>query len=361
MMPAPVELKQISKRFGQAQALSPLDLHVEGGQLLALLGPSGCGKTTTLRILAGFETPDTGSVHIDQRDVTDLPPNKRGLGMVFQNYSLFPHMTVGENIAFGLKMRRVNRSEQARRVREMLDLVRLSGYEDRHIHQLSGGQQQRIALARALITNPSVLLLDEPLGALDKNLREGMQFELRALQQRLGITSVMVTHDQEEAVTMSDRVAVMAQGRIVQIGAPQDVYARPLTRFVSEFLGTSNIFEGVLASDDSGRPAVRLDDAPQRLMPAAPAAALPAPGARVQVAVRPERIRLAANDGGALSARVQAVIFRGSHYAYEMSVAGRAAPVFVYHQDHRPVAGVGERVGLAWDEASAVILDEVAA
>jgi len=360
MTPSPVELVQISKRFGTAQALSPLDLRVEGGELLALLGPSGCGKTTTLRILAGFETPDTGSVHIGGREVTDLPPNRRGLGMVFQNYSLFPHMTVGENIAFGLKMRRMNRSDQVARVREMLDLVRLAGYEDRHIHQLSGGQQQRIALARALVTNPAVLLLDEPLGALDKNLREGMQFELRALQQRLGITSLMVTHDQEEAVTMSDRVAVMSQGHIVQIGAPQDVYARPLTRFVSEFLGTANIFEGVLGADSDGSPAVRLDIAPDRLLPAAPVRTLPRHGAKVAVAVRPERIRLT-HDRQALAAQVSAVIFRGSHYAYEMAVRGRAEPVFVYHQDHTPVAQVGENVGLSWDAESAVILSEAAA
>lgn len=360
MTPSPVELTQISKSFGAAQALSPLDLRIEGGELLALLGPSGCGKTTTLRILAGFETPDTGSVHINNQDVTDLPPNRRGLGMVFQNYSLFPHMTVGENIAFGLKMRRMNRSEQTVRVREMLNLVRLTGYENRQIHQLSGGQQQRIALARALVTNPSVLLLDEPLGALDKNLREGMQFELRALQQRLGITSVLVTHDQEEAVTMSDRVAVMSAGRIVQIGAPRNIYARPLTRFVSEFLGTSNIFDGVLEADCDGQPAVRLDIAPDRLLPAAPVRELPERGARIQVAVRPERIRLASHGAQTLSAQVSAVIFRGSHYAYELAVAGRENPVFVYHQDHSPVAGVGENVALIWDAEAAVILSEAA-
>ncbi|MCJ9711531.1 ABC transporter ATP-binding protein, partial [Bordetella hinzii] len=273
-----------------------------------------------------------------------------------QNYSLFPHMTVGENIAFGLKMRRMSRADQAARVREMLDLVRLGGYEDRQIHQLSGGQQQRIALARALVTNPAVLLLDEPLGALDKNLREGMQFELRALQQRLGITSVMVTHDQEEAVTMSDRVAVMSAGRIVQIGAPREVYARPLTRFVSEFLGTSNIFEGVFGADGDGNPAVQLDIAPGRLLPVDAAGSVPDRGARVQVAVRPERIRLA--QQGELSAKVRAVIFRGSHYAYEMDVAGRGQPVFVYHQAHSPVAGVGENVALTWDAHSAVVLNE---
>ena len=221
--------------------------------MLALLGPSGCGKTTTLRIIAGFETPDHGSVVIGTHDVTELPPNKRGLGMVFQSYSLFPHMTVGENVAFGLKMQGVSAAERTTRVREMLALVRLTQHEDRQIHQLSGGQQQRIALARALVTNPSTLLLDEPLGALDKNLRERMQFELREIQHRLGITSILVTHDQEEALTMSNRVAVMSDGQVVQVGRPTDIYERPRNRFVAEFLGTANIVAGTVTAQASER------------------------------------------------------------------------------------------------------------
>ena len=221
--------------------------------MLALLGPSGCGKTTTLRIIAGFETPDHGSVVIGTHDVTELPPNKRGLGMVFQSYSLFPHMTVGENVAFGLKMQGVSAAERTTRVREMLALVRLTQHEDRQIHQLSGGQQQRIALARALVTDPSTLLLDEPLGALDKNLRERMQFELREIQHRLGITSILVTHDQEEALTMSNRVAVMSDGQVVQVGRPTDIYERPRNRFVAEFLGTANIVAGTVTAQASER------------------------------------------------------------------------------------------------------------
>ena len=232
-----LELENVSKRFGAVAAVEPLTLAVQAGALLALLGPSGCGKTTTLRIIAGFERPDSGLVRIGGRDVTPEPPNRRRLGMVFQNYSLFPHMTVAENIAFGLKMAKVPRSEIPSRVSEALSLVRLPGFEDRSPAQLSGGQQQRVALARSLITSPAVLLLDEPLGALDKNLRESMQFELRQLQKRLGITTVLVTHDQEEALTMSDFVAVMNHGRVLQVGPPQEVYARPKERFVSEFLG----------------------------------------------------------------------------------------------------------------------------
>ena len=245
-----LELENVSKRFGTVAAVEPLTLAVRAGALLALLGPSGCGKTTTLRIIAGFERPDRGLVKIGGRDVTPEPPNRRRLGMVFQNYSLFPHMTVAENIAFGLKMARVPRSEIPPRVSEALSLVRLPGFEDRSPAQLSGGQQQRVALARSLITSPAVLLLDEPLGALDKNLRESMQFELRQLQKRLGITTVLVTHDQEEALTMSDSVAVMNHGRVLQVGPPQEVYARPKERFVSEFLGASNLFPANRASEN---------------------------------------------------------------------------------------------------------------
>ncbi|MGN6666549.1 MAG: ABC transporter ATP-binding protein, partial [Trinickia sp.] len=231
----------VSKRYGNALALDRLTLKVDPGELVSLLGPSGCGKTTTLRLIAGFDFPDTGTVQIDGVDVSALPPNKRGLGMVFQNYSLFPHMTVAENIGFGLRMAGAKKAEIAAATKRMLDLIRLPEYGDRRISQLSGGQQQRVALARAIVNDPSVLLLDEPLGALDKNLREGMQFEIRRLQQNLGITSVMVTHDQEEAMTMSDRVVVMNHGRILQTGAPREVYDRPRNRFVAEFLGTANI------------------------------------------------------------------------------------------------------------------------
>ncbi|HEY0295663.1 MAG TPA: ABC transporter ATP-binding protein [Bordetella sp.] len=348
-------LCSISKRFGANQALHPLDLQVEEGELLALLGPSGCGKTTTLRIVAGFESSDTGSVRIGERDITALPPNQRGLGMMSQSYSLFPHMTVAENIGFGLRMRKVPAGEATKRLIEALQLVRLQGFEDRYIHQLSGGQQQRVALARAIVTQPSVLLLDEPMGALDKHLRERMQFELRSLQQRLGITSVMVTHDQEEALTMSDRIAVMHEGRIVQAGTPAEVYARPRTRFVAEFLGTANIFDATVdEAGANGQGRVRLDIAPERVLPVGGLKQARV-GQRVRVAVRPERFTFASGEAAAFGAQISAVIFRGNHYAYELRAPGRGAPVFITSQD-RVAAAPGQSVGLTWPAEDAVVL-----
>ncbi len=352
----PLTLKSISKRYGNLHALKPISLHVAAGEMLALLGPSGCGKTTTLRIIAGFTTPNTGNVLIGGADVTDLPPNKRGLGMVFQNYSLFPHMTVGENVAYGLKMRGIGAAERTRKVRAMLDLVRLSNFEDREIHQMSGGQQQRVALARSLVTDPKILLLDEPLGALDRNLRESMQFELRAIQKRLGITSIIVTHDQEEALTMSDRIAVMADGQIVQVGTPLDIYERPENQFVSEFLGTANIFEGTLAGPAAdGYWNVRL------ALPNAPVVKVAGPKGlsssdRVRIAVRPERLSIKSKDE-ALRARVRGVVFRGSYYAYELDLPGSTKPIYVYNSE-RTEAGEDGTIGLAWPETYAILLNE---
>lgn len=316
--PVPLQLEAISKFFGPVQALKPLSLDVGAGELLALLGPSGCGKTTTLRIIAGFEAPDTGAVRVGGKDITDLPPNKRGLGI--QNYSLFPHMTVAENVAYGLTVRGVGAETRAADVKRMLELVRLRGYGDRGIHQLSGGQQQRVALARSLVTNPAILLLDEPLGALDKNLRESMQFELRDLQRRLGITSILVTHDQEEALTMSDRVAVMAEGEVVQIGTPTDVYEHPRSRFVAECLGTANILTGTVAG--AAEPQawtidLDLDSGPQGSVAAAGA---PPVGRRVQMAIRPERLKIEPPGSGVLVAKIRDIVFRGSYFAYELSV-----------------------------------------
>jgi putative spermidine/putrescine transport system ATP-binding protein len=353
----PLQLVGISKSFGSVQALRPMTQTIEGGEMLALLGPSGCGKTTTLRIIAGFETPDHGSVVIGTRDVTELPPNKRGLGMVFQNYSLFPHMTVGENVAFGLKMQGVSATERTTRVREMLALVRLDQHEDRQIHQLSGGQQQRIALARALVTNPSTLLLDEPLGALDKNLRERMQFELREIQQRLGITSILVTHDQEEALTMSNRVAVMSDGQVVQVGRPTDIYERPRNRFVAEFLGTANIVAGTVIGQTSKRCwQVALAGEPRAS--ASVQSDIPlAPGSAILLAVRPERIEIGPVVAGTMQARVQDVVFRGSYFAYELHVPGQDAPFFVYSQSRKDIPADGI-VGLGWRPDNAIILED---
>jgi putative spermidine/putrescine transport system ATP-binding protein len=349
----PLKLDQISKSFGQVQALSPLSLEVRPGEMMALLGPSGCGKTTTLRIIAGFSMPDTGSVFIGDRDVTELPPHKRGLGMVFQNYSLFPHMTVAENIAFGLKMHKRPTAEIASRVSEMLRLVRLDKFADRSIHQLSGGQQQRVALARSLVTDPAILLLDEPLGALDKSLRESMQFELREIQKKLGITAIIVTHDQEEALTMSDRIAVMSTGRVVQIGTPIEVYERPKTQFVSEFLGTANILPGDVAGPAAnGLVPVRLDGS-QSVVSIATADAAPE-GARIKVALRPERMQIRPKGEG-IPARLRATVFRGSYYAYELDVEGSNKPFYVHANEliEAPADGV---VGLTFSPEYSIVL-----
>jgi len=356
-----LRLDSISKSFGPVQALRETTLDVPAGALMALLGPSGCGKTTTLRVIAGFETSDTGAVLIDGRDVSDLPPNRRNLGMVFQNYSLFPHMTVGENIGFGLKMARVPKAEIGRRVADMLTLVRLAGFEDRFSHQLSGGQQQRVALARALVTNPKVLLLDEPLGALDKNLRESMQFELRQLQRKLGITTILVTHDQEEALTVSDLIAVMNLGRILQVGTPTDVYDRPKSRFVSEFLGTSNLFA---ARADSAAGRVRLEFNGAGAVDVPVAAANGMPSGHVMLAVRPEKMALSAqapaNGAAALRGIVSGRVFRGTYHAYQVRLAGRDDPVFVYQQPSltgpAEIFDVDAPVFITWHPANAVLL-----
>ena len=351
--PASLGLVGISKSFGAAQVLRPLSLDVAAGEMLALLGPSGCGKTTTLRLIAGFEAPDGGHITIAGRDVTNLPPNRRALGMVFQNYSLFPHMTVGENVAFGLRMRGVARAQRSRAARTMLEMVRLGGFEDRQVHQLSGGQQQRIALARALATEPAVLLLDEPLGALDKSLRERMQFELRAIQGKLGITTILVTHDQEEALTMSDRIAVMAHGAVLQVGPPTEVYDRPRTRFVSEFLGTANVFTGTVALG-AGDAAARLELQPGALGPLQHDGSL-RDGERVTFAVRPERLRMGPPAADRLRARVEGIVFRGSYFAYELLAPGQDAPLFAYTPTRVEIGPDGV-VGLSWQPENAVVL-----
>jgi len=269
-VPAAVRLESVEKHYGDVVAVAGIDLEVRDGEFFSMLGPSGSGKTTTLRMIAGFELPTAGRILLHGADVTAIPPFDRDVNTVFQDYALFPHMTVGDNVAYGLVVRKVPKSERVSRVTEALRMVRLDGYEKRKPSQLSGGQRQRVALARALVNRPRVLLLDEPLGALDLKLREEMQIELKAIQQAVGITFIYVTHDQEEALTMSDRLAVFNQGRIEQVGAPAEVYERPVTRFVAGFVGTSNLLRG---------------EAAERIL-----------GSAGTFTIRPEKIRLAAPD-----------------------------------------------------------------
>jgi spermidine/putrescine transport system ATP-binding protein len=284
-----VELRQVSKRFGDVAAVDNVSLQIANGEFFSLLGPSGCGKTTTLRMIAGFELPTDGEIYIAGEAAGATPPYRRHVNTVFQNYALFPHMTVAQNVAFGLQMSKVAKGEIAERVAEALRLVRLEGYAERRPRQLSGGQQQRVALARALINHPAVLLLDEPLGALDLKLRKELQLELRGLQERVGITFIYVTHDQEEALTMSDRIAVMGGGRVLQVGTPAEIYERPTCRFVADFIGDTNFLCGHVVQADGQQATVRIADnvlingyTPQPIRP----------GHDVTVSIRPEKARL---------------------------------------------------------------------
>lgn len=295
-----VELRNVTKRFGEVVAVDHVSLQIAEGDFFALLGPSGCGKTTTLRMIAGFEMPSEGELYIRGQYVGDTPPFRRNTNMVFQNYALFPHMSIARNIAFGLEMKRVPKAEIQRRVRDALEMVRLPGLGHRRPTQLSGGQQQCVALARALVNRPSVLLLDEPLGALDLKLRKEMQLELKRLQQQVGITFVYVTHDQGEALTMSNRIAVMNKGLVLQIGGPTEIYERPNCRFVADFIGESNFLDGQVLERDSqyvtvlvgGRLRVRVAAGPSSVLAERGLLAeLPA-GRPVTLAIRPEKIRL---------------------------------------------------------------------
>ena len=290
-----VRLDRVTKRFHDVVAVDDLSLEIETGEFFSMLGPSGCGKTTTLRMIGGFEETTAGTIFLGETDVTGLPPFKRDVNTVFQNYALFPHLDVYENVAFGLRRRKVSDAEIGKRVSDMLELVELPGYEKRKPSQLSGGQQQRVALARALINHPRVLLLDEPLGALDLKLRKQMQLELKRIQTEVGITFIYVTHDQEEAMTMSDRIAVMRAGRIEQLGTPEELYERPTTEFVSGFLGVSNLLGGAIVARGGDLVAVRVGDG---TVLRAPAAGL-ASATTVRVGVRPEKLRVIPLSGDA--------------------------------------------------------------
>ncbi len=330
--PSPeIRLTTLSKRFNEVVAVDAISLTIESGEFFSLLGPSGCGKTTTLRMIGGFEQPTSGTIELRGKDVTGDPPDKRPVNMVFQNYALFPHLDVGDNVAFGLKRKQVPKADITRRVDEALELVHLTGYQRRKPNQLSGGQQQRVALARALVNRPNVLLLDEPLGALDLKLRKRLQVELKRIQQEVGITFVYVTHDQEEALTMSDRIAVMHHGRIEQLGTPEALYERPTTTFVADFIGTTNLLRGTVEALDDGAALVRLEGGdvcrigrPGRTV-----------GQVVDISLRPEAIAIRTGRGWDRSR------FRHLGYHPAIRVPGLGGPVPRPHDRRRRADGLG--------------------
>ncbi len=307
-----VRFDSVTKRFGEAVALREVSLSVRRGEFMTLLGPSGCGKTTLLNLAAGFFSPDGGDIRIGGERVNDVPTYKREIGMMFQNYALFPHMSLAENIAYGLKVRHVPKKERDRRVEEVLALVRLTGLEGRKPRQLSGGQQQRVALARALVINPTVLLLDEPFSALDKNLRASMQVELREIQRKLKVTTIFVTHDQGEALSLSDRLAVMSEGRIRQLGTPEEIYRRPCDRFVASFVGDANVLRGRLDGLDGAHAVVAVGAARVKV-PASSLRGVTA-SAPVDLFVRPEQLQMVDPDAPcATSGAVAAQVYQGGH------------------------------------------------
>jgi spermidine/putrescine transport system ATP-binding protein len=315
-----IELKQLTKRFEDALAVDAIDLLIKAGEFFSLLGPSGCGKTTTLRMIAGFERPTSGQIVLDHVDVAQVPPHRRNVHTVFQSYALFPHMNVFDNVAFGLHRHKVAKAEVRRSVREAIELVELAGLEKRRPNQLSGGQQQRVALARALVLRPAVLLLDEPLGALDAKIRKQLRLELKALQEEVGITFVFVTHDQEEALSMSDRIAVMNGGRIEQVGTPAEVYEDPATVFVADFLGISNLTDAEAVSGAGHECAVRIGEFTLR----AGCGDVGARGA-VKIVARPERIELLAPDAGGGENTLPAMIERTVYVGANVQVIVRLA------------------------------------
>ena len=358
-----LRIEGVSKRFGPVIAVDEVSLDIARGEFFALLGPSGCGKTTLLRMLAGFETPSAGAIMLDGVDLSALPPYRRPVNMMFQSYALFPHMSVAGNVAFGLRQDRVPRAEIAARVDDALALVELSQLARRKPHQLSGGQRQRVALARSLVKRPKLLLLDEPLAALDKKLREQTQFELMAIQQRVGITFVIVTHDQDEAMTVADRIAVMEKGRIAQVDTPAAVYEAPRSRYVAEFIGDVNIFEGRAGAVKGEGIAVALADAPAGLAAAARADG-PAEGETVLLAVRPEKIEIAAEapppgTANAIAGEVTEIAYLGSTSTYRVRLdSGR---MVVSTQTNRLGHGGaaidrGARVHLCWPVEASILL-----
>jgi putative spermidine/putrescine transport system ATP-binding protein/spermidine/putrescine transport system ATP-binding protein len=349
-----VDVSAVAKTYGQTPVLADISTHFAEGSFTSLLGPSGSGKTTLLRIIAGFITPDSGTVAIGGANVTSMPVWARNIGMVFQSYALFPHMTVAENVAFGLARRGIRGTDAKRQVDRALEMVRLPDFGNRKPKQLSGGQQQRVALARAMVIKPSVLLLDEPLSALDRRLRQEMQVELLRIQRETGLTTIFVTHDQEEALTLSDQVAILDRGRIVQMGAPADVYERPKTRFAAQFLGDSNFLTGTVEGDG-----VRLADGSlMRCLGDLPPAGTPA-----TLAIRPEKMSVQSSDTApapdlnTLSARIETVIYAGPALTYVLKTPdGTALKLFAQNRDGKVLAN-GSDVTLTWDAEHTILVE----
>jgi spermidine/putrescine transport system ATP-binding protein len=355
--PPEISLRNLTKDFGAVRAVDNVSLEIGGGEFFSLLGPSGCGKTTTLRMIGGFDLPTSGAVELRGRDVSRDPPDKRPVNMVFQSYALFPHLDVASNIAFGLKRRGEAASDIRRRTGAILERVRLSGYEKRRPHELSGGQQQRVALARALVNEPNVLLLDEPLGALDLKLRKQLQVELKRIQMEVGITFVYVTHDQEEALTMSDRIAVMHRGRVEQVGAPEDLYDRPATSFVADFIGTTNLLDGTVESLAPDVATVCLDSGDRCVV----ASGGRRPGQTVRVSIRPEAIELAPANGSdpdpRLRATIEQVAYLGAAVQYHIRTE-RGLALSVLAGKTRQRFESGDSVVLTWAPSDALVLSE---
>ena len=360
-------LEAVTRRFGTVVAVDDLWLDIREGEFFSLLGPSGCGKTTTLRMLAGFEQPDEGTIRLRGEDITDTPPERRNTNLVFQHYELFPHMTVAQNVAYGLKLRKVREPELSARVREALRTVRAEELADRGARQLSGGQQQRVALARAIVNRPAVLLLDEPLSALDVKLRKQMQLELKAIQHQLGTTFVYVTHDQEEALLLSDRIGIMSHGRLLQVAAPRDLYERPADGFVADFVGSLNVFDGRVAEVRGDEATIFPEEVPPdpgfapRLVVRHPGLAV---GTAIRVAVRPERIWIAAAgtatgapDGARLRGAVAAVTYLGATTQVTVTLPGGRTVLIGMTSDGR-IAGLapGGPVDIGWDPDAAFVL-----
>jgi spermidine/putrescine transport system ATP-binding protein len=354
-----IAVEDVTKRFGRVAAVDNVTLTIGEGEFFSMLGPSGCGKTTTLRMIAGFEVPDEGRILLQGRDVTTVAPAQRPVNMVFQQYALFPHMTIADNVAFGLRVKRVPRSEHRERVAEMLRIVDLAGLERRRPKQLSGGQQQRVALARALVNRPTALLLDEPLGALDVKLRKHMQLELKRIQHELGTTFVYVTHDQEEALAMSDRIAVMNGGRVEQIGSPREIYERPATAFVADFIGSLNALDLTVDELVGGYAVARLGEGERVVVPVD---ADVRPGGPLRVAVRPERVQIGPLDGptpdggSSLEGSIVEIVYLGMYT--QIHAETRAGRLICHRMADEPIDTLtqGSRIRLSWEPEQASVL-----